>query len=81
VNTALAFTLWNVAHAHLTATETSVINNTMLVQIAMLGWLLLDEPLGRSQVAAIVLVSVGAALTQMRRPFEDPRKSPGTRLT
>lgn len=81
VNTALAFTLWNVAHAHLTATETSVINNTMLVQIAMLGWLFLDEPLGRGQVAAIVLVSVGAALTQMRRPFEDPRKSPGTRLT
>ncbi len=66
VNTALAFTLWNVAHSRLTATETSVINNTMLVQIALLGWLFLDEPLSFGQVVAIIVVSAGVVLTQLR---------------
>lgn len=74
VNTALAFTLWNVAHTRLTATETSVINNTMLVQIALLGWLFLGESLGFDQVAAIIVVSAGVVLAQLRR--KTPRRTP-----
>lgn len=72
VNTALAFTLWNVVHGHLTATETSVLNNTMLVQIALLGWLFLDEPLGSGQVVAIGVVSTGVLLTQLGRRRRPP---------
>ena len=43
VNTALAFTLWNLSLRHLGAGESAVINNTMLLQVALLGWIVLDE--------------------------------------
>src|SRR5690606_41435923 len=55
VNTALAFTLWNATLQKLSALESSVINNTMLIQIAVLAWLFLGESLGPRQVAGIVL--------------------------
>ena len=45
VNTALAFTLWNNTLRTLTAIESSVINNTMLPQIAILAWIFLGESL------------------------------------
>lgn len=64
VNTALAFTLWNLSLRSLTALESSAINNTMLIQIAFLAWIFLDEPLGWGEVAGIILVSVGILLTQ-----------------
>jgi drug/metabolite transporter (DMT)-like permease len=64
VNTALAFTLWNVALRTISAVEAAAINNTMLVQIALLGWLLLDEPLGPQEIVGIVLVSAGILLAQ-----------------
>ncbi len=70
VNTALAFTLWNHTLRTLTAVESSVINNTMLPQIALLAWLFLDEPLTLRQGLGIVLVAGGALLVQVwsRRP-------------
>jgi len=67
VNTAVAFTLWNHAMRSLTATESATINNTMLVQIAILGWVFLDQPLGSWQVVGILLVATGTALVQLRR--------------
>lgn len=66
VNTAFAFTLWNMTLRKLSATESSVINNTMLVQIAVLAWLFLDEPLGVRQVVAFALVVVGTLVVQVR---------------
>ncbi len=66
VNTALAFTLWNLSLRHLTATESVAINNTMLIQIAVLGWIFLAEVPGPGQLAGIVLVTVGIVAT--RRP-------------
>ena len=74
VNTALAFTLWNRSQRHLTAVESAAINNTMLVQIAALAWLFLDEPPGHVAAAGIVVVTAGAYLattaprTTRRRP-------------
>ena len=44
VNTALTFTLWNHTLRSLSATESSVINNTMLIQIAVLAWLFPERP-------------------------------------
>lgn len=64
VNTAIAFTLWNRSLQHLTAVESAGINNTMLIQIAVLGWIFLDEPPGPAGVAGILVVSAGVALTQ-----------------
>lgn len=64
VNTALAFTLWNLALRRLTALESAAINNTMLVQIAFLAWIALDEALGYRELAGIALVSAGVFMTQ-----------------
>lgn len=59
VNTAFAFTLWNHTLRSLTATESAAINNTMLIQIAVLAWLVLDEGLAGWQWLALGVVSVG----------------------
>jgi drug/metabolite transporter (DMT)-like permease len=67
VNTAFAFTLWNLTLRRLSATESSVINNTMLVQIAVLAYFFLGEPLGARQVVAFGLVVVGTLVVQLRR--------------
>lgn len=66
VNTAFAFTLWNLTLRRLSATESSLINNTMLVQIAVLAWLFLAEPLGVRQLVAFALVMVGTLVVQVR---------------
>jgi drug/metabolite transporter (DMT)-like permease len=67
VNTALAFTLWNHTLRTLSAMESSIINNTMLFQIALLAWLFLAQPLGWRQVAGMVLAALGTLLVQMRK--------------
>ncbi|NPV56864.1 MAG: EamA family transporter [Anaerolineae bacterium] len=67
VNTAFAFTLWNKTLQTLTAFEASILNNTMLPQIAILAWLFLDEPLSWKQVIGIALVGVGTLVVQARR--------------
>jgi len=66
VNTAFAFTLWNASLRHLTASESSLLNNTMLVQIALLAWVFLDETPSPAQVIGIVAVSAGVVWSQRR---------------
>jgi drug/metabolite transporter (DMT)-like permease len=66
VNTALAFTLWNRSLETLSATESAAINNTMLIQIGLLGWWLLSEPLGVAEGLGIVLVTIGILGAQRR---------------
>jgi drug/metabolite transporter (DMT)-like permease len=69
VNTALAFTLWNITLRTLSAVESSIINNTMLIQIAVLAWLFLGEQLGLKNVVGLILAAVGVLLVQLaRRP-------------
>lgn len=67
VNTAVAFTLWNNTLRTLTAVESSVINSTMLPQIALLAWLFLDEPLNPKQISGLALVGVGTLIVQVWR--------------
>ena len=71
VNTAVAFTLWNKTLRTLTATESSVINNTMLIQIALLAWLFLGERLTLPQIAGLLIAFFGALVVQLR-----PRSAP-----
>lgn len=66
VNTALAFTLWNKTLRTLTATESSVINNTMLIQIAVLAWVFLGEALAPLQIIGLLVVAAGALLVQLQ---------------
>lgn len=84
VNTALAFTLWNLSLRNLSALESAAVNNTMLVQIAVLGWVFLDEPLGPAEIVGVVLVSLGILLTQTvltRRGRTTRRRSDSARAT
>ena len=65
VNTAVAFTLWNLSLRRLSAVESAGINNTMMIQIAVLAWVFLDESLGIGEIGGVVLVSIGVFLTQV----------------
>ncbi len=67
VNTAFAFTLWNHTLSTLTAMESSVVNNTMLVQIAVLGWVFLGETLTALDWLALGVVAVGTLVVQVAR--------------
>jgi drug/metabolite transporter (DMT)-like permease len=67
VNTAFAFTLWNHTLRTLSAMESSIINNTMLIQITFLAWLFLDETLTWLEVLGLALAAVGILLVQIRR--------------
>jgi drug/metabolite transporter (DMT)-like permease len=67
VNTALAFTLWNRSLQHLSATESAAVNNTMLIQIGLLAWVLLDEVPGALDVFGMLAVSAGVYLSSRPR--------------
>jgi drug/metabolite transporter (DMT)-like permease len=67
VNTALAFTLWNRTQRTLSAVESSVINNTMLIQIAILAWVFLGERLSTREIAGLLLAGAGSLIVQIRR--------------
>jgi len=67
VNTAFTFTLWNLTQRTLTAVESSVINNTMLIQITILAVIFLDATLTWLEVAGLIVAAAGALLVQLRR--------------
>lgn len=67
VNTAIAFTFWNKSLQSLTAVESSIINSTMLPQIAILSWVFLDEPLNLRQISGLGLVTIGIIIVQVWR--------------
>lgn len=65
VNTAFAFTIWNHTLRTLTAVESSVVNNTMTIQIAVLAIVFLSERLGTLQLIGLLLAAAGAAVVQV----------------
>jgi len=65
VNSAFAFTLWNHSLRSLSATESSVINNTMLVQIALLAWIFLGEALTWRELLGLGLATIGIMIVQL----------------
>jgi drug/metabolite transporter (DMT)-like permease len=66
VNTAFAFTLWNWSLQRLSAVASASINNTMLIQVAVLAWLFLGEDPGMAGLVGILVVSLGVLLAQGR---------------
>ncbi len=72
VNTAAAFTWWNVCLRHLPAAEVAAINSTMVIQIPLLAWIFLDEPLGWAEGAGLAVVAAGVVLASQ------PRRAGGT---
>ena len=68
INTALAFTLWNLALRTLTALEGGVIANAQIVEVALMAWLVLGESLSAARWLAALVILVGVTLVQWRRP-------------
>jgi drug/metabolite transporter (DMT)-like permease len=68
INTALAFTLWNLALRTLTALEGGVIANAQIVEVALMAWLILGEQLAGVRIAAALVILLGVTLVQWRRP-------------
>jgi drug/metabolite transporter (DMT)-like permease len=67
VNTAFAFTIWNHTMRTLPAVVSSIINNTMLIQVAILAWLFLGERPGPRELVGLGLAAVGALVVQARK--------------
>jgi len=66
VNTAFAFTIWNFTLRSLTAMESSIINGTMLIQIAVLAYLFLGEEISFKEGIGLALAGLGAILVQLK---------------
>jgi drug/metabolite transporter (DMT)-like permease len=75
VNTAFAFTLWNHTLQTLTAMESSIINGTMLIQIAILAWIFLGETLTPQAILGMFLGALGALAVQLRPRPREHRKA------
>ena len=75
INTALAFTIWNFTLRTLSAMESSIINGTMLIQIAILAWIFLGEAISLQEGIGMLIAGFGAVLVQLR--FRLERKSSG----
>lgn len=67
INTAFAFTLWNHTLRTITAMESSIINGTMLIQIALLAWVFLGEQITIQEGIGMGIAAVGATLVQINR--------------
>jgi drug/metabolite transporter (DMT)-like permease len=68
VNTAIAFTLWNYTLRTLSATESSVINSTMLIWIPILAVVFLNERISIQEIMGLIVAGIGAMIVQLRSP-------------
>lgn len=66
-NTAFAFTLWNHTMRTLSAMESSLINNAMMIQIPILALLFLGERLAWREGIGLVLAAGGILIVQLRQ--------------
>ncbi len=65
VNTAAAFFLWNHALQRVEAFEISILQNTMLIQIAILSVIFLGEKLTAQKMLGMAAVFVGVLIVQL----------------
>lgn len=68
VNTAIAFTLWNYTLQTLSATESSIINGTMLIWIPILAVVFLDEQVNTKELLGLIIAGIGTLIVQLRYP-------------
>jgi drug/metabolite transporter (DMT)-like permease len=73
VNTAFAFTLYNRTLRVLTAVESSVIVNLLLVMVAAMAWIFLGETLDLRQIAGLALATLGVLIVQAVPRLQRPR--------
>lgn len=66
VNTAFAFWLWNHSMRTLSAMESSIINNTMLIQISVLSWIILKERITFFEGIGLLIAIIGVVIVSVR---------------
>jgi drug/metabolite transporter (DMT)-like permease len=66
INTAVCFTIWNYTQQTLLATETTILNNTMLVYVSILAWIFLGEKQSPLGIVGLILALAGAMLVQIQ---------------
>lgn len=67
VNTAFAFTLWNHTLRTLTAMESSIINGTMLVWVAIFAVIFLDETISGKEAVGLIATAIGTITVQLHK--------------
>lgn len=67
INTAFAFSLWNLTLKTLTAMESSIINNTMMIQIPILAVIFLGEELTLKELTGMIVAGIGVLIVQIFR--------------
>ena len=70
INTALAFTIWNLTLRTLSAMESSIINGTMLIQIALLAWIFLGEQISQKEIIGMFMAAIGAVVVQLKFKYK-----------
>jgi drug/metabolite transporter (DMT)-like permease len=68
VNTAFSFTVWNYTLQTLSAMESSIINSTMMIQVAILAWIFLGERVDLRGGIGLMLVAAGTLIVQLHFP-------------
>lgn len=76
VHTAFAFTLWNHTLKQLSSTESGMINNTMLIQIAILAWIFFGEALDGKAIIGLVFAVLGALIVAIYGQSKEKSKIP-----
>lgn len=66
INTAFAFTLWNHTLKTLSATESSILNSLMLIQIPLLAYLFLNETVNTRELVGLICAGIGILIVQLR---------------
>ena len=66
VNTAFAFTLWHHTLRTLTALQSSIINGTMLIWVAIFAVIFLGETITPRELMGLVATSIGTLVVQLR---------------
>ncbi|UCH31292.1 MAG: EamA family transporter [Candidatus Bathyarchaeota archaeon] len=64
-NTAFAFALWNHALKTLMVYEQSILQNTMLIQVALLSFVFLHDPLTLQKILGMGIVFIGVLVVQL----------------
>ncbi|NIN63415.1 MAG: EamA family transporter [Anaerolineae bacterium] len=65
VNTSFTFVLWNRTLRTLSAVESTIISNAMIVEIAVLAWFFLGERVTLLDAAGLGAVIAGAVIVQL----------------
>jgi drug/metabolite transporter (DMT)-like permease len=68
--------MWNNALQLLKAFEISILQNTMLVQIAVLSYLFLEEQLTYMKILAMTLVFIGVLIVQLNSILKPHKNTP-----